>query len=147
MSVRIIFQLFFQELRLRDCVCVCVCVYVEPDATAPADAGADANAGATGSLAAELGSDQRHVGGDHGTRHAARRPGAGAPQQEEPHHRGQRAPDRLPALQFAPRLPKQRPRHHPVSKHYGIFVHISAKLPVLSSVSPLLRRGNTDGSR
>lgn len=73
-----------------------VCVYAEPDATAPADTGADTNAGAAGSVSAELGSDQRNVRGDHRTLHAAHRAGAGAPQQEEPHHRGQCAPDRLP---------------------------------------------------
>lgn len=75
-----------------------VCVYVEPDAATPADAGADANAGAAGSVSAELGSDQRNIRGDHGTLHAAHRAGPGAPQQEEPHHRGQRAPDRLPGV-------------------------------------------------
>lgn len=77
---------------------MCTCVYVEPDATAPADPGAGANTGAAGAVAAELGSDQRHFRGDHGTLHAARRPGAGAPKQEEPHHRGQRPPDRLPGV-------------------------------------------------
>lgn len=58
---------------------ICVLICAEPDATAPADAGADTNTSAAGSVSAELGSDKRHVWGHHGTLHAARRPGAGAP--------------------------------------------------------------------